>query len=623
MSNPASATQDEADDPELPRRRDLLISLRGWQRGAFREYFRVPRRDFLLVATPGAGKTAFALSVAAELLARREIAAVTVVTPTEHLKHQWARAAHGFGIGMDSGYRNAQGRVSADFTAVAVTYAQVAAHPMLHRQRTQNRRTLVIFDEIHHAGDALSWGDAAREAFEPARRRMGLTGTPFRSDANPIPFVTYTREADGTRRSAADYVYGYGPALGDGIVRPVIFLAYSGEMRWRTRAGDEVTGTLGAPMTSDQLAQAWRTALDPEGEWVARVLDAADRRLAEVRRDMPDAAGLVIAGDHADARAYASLLRRVTGTRPVVVLSDDPAASKKIAAFTASGDRWMVAVRMVSEGVDIPRLAVGVFATSVSTALFFAQAVGRFVRARRRGETASMFLPSVPVLLGYAAELEAERDHVLRLPGDDDPERELGEAQRRRDTPDEPAEAPFTALGASAHFDRVLYDGGEFGASAEDEDFLGLPGLLEPEQVAVLLRKRHAEQLRRTTTGPSRTVAPRPGRAVVRPDAPGPGSPSPGRGEARPDGPGPGPASPPVTAAPAPVPAAPVRQTLAGLRKELNGLIAAWHHRSGQPHGTIHAELRRACGGPPLAEATADQIQARIAMLRRWASCGR
>ena len=88
---------------------------------------------------------------------------------------------------------------------------------------------------------------------------MGLTGTPFRSDANPIPFVTYTQELDGTRRSSADYVYGYGPALDDGIVRPVIFLAYSGEMRWRTRAGDEITGTLGAPMTSvRRFSVRWR-----------------------------------------------------------------------------------------------------------------------------------------------------------------------------------------------------------------------------------------------------------------------------------------------------------------------------------------------------------------------------
>src|SRR5215471_19140053 len=234
-------------------RDDLIPGLRGWQKDAYAEYFRAAQRDFLVVATPGAGKTAYALTIARTLLTQREVAAVTIVTPTEHLKHQWAQAAAGFGIAIDSSYRNSQGRAGADFRGVAVTYAQVAAHPMLHRQRTENRRTLVIFDEIHHAGDALSWGDAVKEAFEPARRRLALTGTPFRTDTNPIPFVTYVPEADGVKRSASDFVYGYGPALADGVVRPVIFLAYSGEMHWRTRAGDELTATLGAPMTRDLL----------------------------------------------------------------------------------------------------------------------------------------------------------------------------------------------------------------------------------------------------------------------------------------------------------------------------------------------------------------------------------
>jgi superfamily II DNA or RNA helicase len=338
------------------------------------------------------------------------------------------------------------------------------------------------------------------------------------------------------------------------------------------------------------------------------VLDAADRRLTEVRRDMPDAAGLVISSDHDTARAYAALLRRVTGTRPVVVLSDDKTASKKIAGFAQSEDRWMVAVRMVSEGVDIPRLAVGVFATSVSTALFFAQAVGRFVRARRRGETASVFLPSVPVLLGYAAELEAERDHVLHLRGDEDPERELAEAQRQRDTADDLGEPAFTALGASAHFDRVLYDGGEFGASAEEEEFIGLPGLLEPEQVALLLRKRRADQVKENAVPSQRAHAAAPAAPAVPAASAVPGA-VPVLG-ARPV---------PVGSGAAPASAS-TRQVLAGLRKELNGLIAAWHHRTSQPHGAIHADLRRACGGPALPEATAEQIQARIEMLRRWAS---
>ena len=108
--------------------------------------------------------------------------------------------------------------------------------------RVEGFKTLVILDEIHHAGDALSWGDAVREAFEPATRRLMLTGTPFRSDTNPIPFVRYEPRATAALRSRFDYNYGYGQALADGIVRPVLFMAYSGELQWRTSAGDEVVG---------------------------------------------------------------------------------------------------------------------------------------------------------------------------------------------------------------------------------------------------------------------------------------------------------------------------------------------------------------------------------------------
>ncbi len=205
-----------------------------------------------------------------ELLARREIAALTIVTPTEHLKYQWAQAAQRFGIAIDPSYRNAQGRAGRRLPR-GRGHLRPGRGPPGAAQGSARRtaRTLVIFDEIHHAGDALSWGDAVKEAFDPARRRLALTGTPFRSDANPIPFVTYVAGGGRVKRSASDYVYGYGPALADGVVRPVIFLAYSGEMHWRTRAGDEITATLGTPMTKDQIAQAWRTALDPAGEWIS------------------------------------------------------------------------------------------------------------------------------------------------------------------------------------------------------------------------------------------------------------------------------------------------------------------------------------------------------------------
>ena len=550
--------------------------LRAWQRAALVTYLRQQPRDFLAVATPGAGKTTFALRVASELLASGAVQAVTVVAPTEHLKTQWALAAARVGISLDPGFKNAMGSTSSDFHGVAVTYAGVAAHPLLHRARTERRRTLVILDEIHHAGDAKSWGDAVKEAFEPATRRLALTGTPFRSDTNPIPFVRYERGSDGITRSASDHSYGYADALRDGVVRPVIFMAYSGTATWKTRAGDEITATLGEPLTVEQTAHAWRTALDPHGDWMPAVLQAADTRLSEVRRGMPDAGGMVIASDHKNAKLYAELLEGITGVAPTVVLSDDPSASKKIGAFEASKERWLVAVRMVSEGVDIPRLAVGVYGTSTQTPLFFAQAVGRFVRARRVGETASVFLPSVPVLMGLAAEMEAQRDHAL-----DGPQKEkfLADeliAQANREPLEGEEEPGFIALQASAHLDRVIYDGGEYGTGAEvgsedEQDFLGLPGLLEPHQVKTLLAQHQAKQLKK------------------------------------------------VPAVPAPERERSAFEVLSGLRKELNGLVGAWHHRTNQPHGAIHAQLRTACGGPPTPQASADELQERIETMRRWA----
>ena len=538
------------------------------------------------MATPGAGKTTFALRVAGELLADRTVAAVTVVTPTEHLKNQWALAAARLGIPLDPTFRNADGATARDFRGAVLTYAQVAAAPTLHRARTANRRTLVVLDEVHHAGDALSWGDAVREAFEPAARRLALTGTPFRSDENPIPFVRYEPEPDGALRSAADHAYGYGEALRDGVVRPVIFLAYSGEARWRTRAGLELSARLGEPGTAEYVARAWRTALDPAGDWVPAVLRAADQRLSRVRTAMPDAGGLVIATDQTAARAYEAMMREITGTAPALVLSDDRGSTARIARFAASDERWMVAVRMVSEGVDVPRLAVGVYATSASTPLYFAQAIGRFVRARRSGEIAPVFLPSVPPLLRLAGELEAVRDHVLgrrRSDSDEDggwDDDLLAAAQAGRDEQTDEDKA-FTALGASAQLDQVIFDGASFGTGAtpgtpEEEDYLGLPGLLDPEQVATLLRARQAKQVALQKKAP-----------------------------------------PAVTAPVAPPPMA-THERRAALRKQLNALVAAYHHRTGRPHGAIHSELRRQCGGPPTAVCTIEQLEQRIATVQSW-----
>ena len=547
--------------------------LRGWQRRALVRYLSAKPKDFLLVATPGAGKTTFALRIAGELLADGTVERITVVVPTEHLKTQWAGAAAGSGIALDPRFSNSQAQTSEDYHGVVVTYAQVANHPMRHRVRTENRRTLVIFDEIHHGGDAKSWGDGIREAFGDASRRLALTGTPFRSDDSAIPFISYTPEGQGLLRSEADHTYGYSDALTDGVVRPVIFLAYSGEARWRNSAGEEFAARLGEPLNAEQTARAWRTALDPNGEWMPAVINAADTRLKQLRAGgMPDAGGMVIASDQTAARAYADLLATITGETPTVVLSDDPGSSDRIGRFATGTGKWLVAVRMVSEGVDVPRLAVGVYATNASTPLFFAQAVGRFVRCRTAGETASIFLPSVPSLLQLASELEAQRNHVLGKPhreslGFDEPE------ERRRSEPAE-ADNGFEFLGSDAELDQVIFDGASFGTatpagSDEEADYLGIPGLLDTDQMRDLLRRRQEEQL---------AVRSRAGGDI--------GQPRTTYGQLR------------------------------ELRRELNTLVAATHHRTGRTHGWIHKELRRICGGPPIAAADSEQLQARIEAVR-------
>lgn len=556
--------------------------LRPWQVRALADYEQTSPQDFLAVATPGAGKTTFALVLAKRLLDARIVERVVVVTPTDHLKTQWIEAADLHDVHLVGSFGRGSG-LPQGIHGPVVTYAGVAAATNALRTLVAARRTLVILDEIHHAGDAMSWGEAVQEAFAPATRRLSLTGTPFRSDVNPIPFVRYADEGDGVLRSEADFTYGYADALADSVVRPVIFLAYSGEMTWRTNVGDIYSADVADALPREVTAAAWRTALDPQGSWIGQVLRDADRRLSEVRREVPDAGGLVLASDQDSARGYARRLRELTGQRAVLVLSDEPGASARIASFAASGERWMVAVRMVSEGVDVPRLMVGVYATSAATPLYFAQAVGRFVRARRPGETASVFLPSVPRLLGHAAELEAERDHVLRRRDtnlQDDPwaqsEAEVRSAAERLTE----AGGGVQPLTSEATLDRVVFDGGVFEShvvplDSEEEEFLGIPGLLDASQVSELLHQRRSAAGGGVAVGRSRAT--QGGKSATE--------------EAQ----------------------------RAALRAELNACARAYAKQFNVTPAAAHTEARRATGGPPSAQADRSTLQARIDHLRRRA----
>jgi superfamily II DNA or RNA helicase len=400
--------------PDWPEDRPL----RAWQKEAteaVRTYStETTSGSFLASATPAAGKTTFGLHIAHRMLSAGYVSRVVVAGPTTHICRQWAADAARYGIDLEPNRPNSEGPESVDFHGVAVTYQTIAAGPETHRDASARKKTLLIADEPHHMGDEAAWGLRTRTAFDGARFRLLLSGTPFRSDNSAIPWVAYDDEG----MSRADYVYGYPQALRDRVCRPITFLPYDGEMEWisdgRLRSAD-----FDLALPAAESARRLRTALNPEGEWMGEVLRDGEARLSEVRAGgHADAGGLVIASNQADARAIAARLGSIAGEQPEIVMSDEPGASKRIADFAASDRRWLVSVLMVSEGVDIPRLRVGVYATAARTELFFRQVVGRFIRTTPNGprnQMSYLLMPADPRLKALAHEIEVERRHALDL----------------------------------------------------------------------------------------------------------------------------------------------------------------------------------------------------------------
>jgi superfamily II DNA or RNA helicase len=407
-------------------------ALREWQRRALAAAARWRTGPFLIAAAPGAGKTRPALVLARELLLRGEIDRVAIVCPTAPLTQQWAEAgaAHGLSLQPDASHL----RTTRDFQGIAVTYARVASSaPGYARECTP--RTLVIADEVHHLGDELAWGAGFTRAFAPASRTLLLSGTPFRSDDAPIPGIRYDR--DGFAQP--DVAYSYAEAIRDGACRRVVFVPFDGTLVWQS-GENTIESSFGEELTTRERGRRYRTAISTElPEGLPRILRQADAQLTRVRAGgHRNAGGLVIASGSDHARVVAGVLAQISGESPTVVLHQDAGAHERLRKFADSHGRWIVAVNMVSEGVDIPRLRVGVYATLAKTAMIFRQIVGRFVRTGSgAGAESWLFLPAEPVLRAHAATIEDEIHRVARDGGPGDGEwDELSERRQSERGPD-------------------------------------------------------------------------------------------------------------------------------------------------------------------------------------------
>lgn len=421
------------------------VMLREWQRRAVAAFHAEDKKNFVADVVPGGGKTVFSLRVAFDLLTASRIRRVIVVVHTDHLRNHWIEQAKRFGIyllaEMPLKWGNEHGMV--------VTYQQIGSSAAAMRLLIPaSQRAFVIFDEVHHVAEQARWGNAVRRAFAEAFRRLLLTGTPFRHDESRISFVTYKHG-----QAVVDFRYGYKQALEDHVVTPIFFPTVGGKVRWRR--GDQ---EFRAALDEQKIAQKGRadrldTVIDASNKWLAQVIKDADKRLSELRDGgHPDAGGLVICKDQEHARDVARIVRKVTKTTPTVAISDYADSDLRIDAFKASADRWLVAVRMISEGVDIPRLRVGVYATNVTTELYFRQVVGRFIRTvpGLEDQSAFLYIPRDPLIVQSAREIQAERVHVLR-------DRELASLIHEKQTRRTPTVADIlTALAADAETGDVI-----------------------------------------------------------------------------------------------------------------------------------------------------------------------
>jgi superfamily II DNA or RNA helicase len=441
---------------------------REWQKRFIAKYHGNPGADFLLVACPGAGKTLASGYVARDLIRDGTAGRILVVVPTAALRPQWMKSLASLGIVVDGvTMNNGQGeKATIDGQRTngwVVTYQSLYSDRGLHRILNSRTPTLAILDEVHHLGAEASWGKAAVDALGPCVRRLSLSGTPFRGSRDEIPFVEF--DSSGYARYRDDesgtpyprgFDYSYGRALQDTPppVRPILFDQYAGDIAWLDHwTGEEKTVNLSDPLAQKDRSKANKHALDPRGEWLRTVLTDADARLSMVRSEGdPSAQGVVLCIDTRHAYGVQKLLDEASGTRVPVAVSKDldgrdvtEQAREVIENFGASAARWLVAVAMVSEGIDIPTLRVGVWATVVRSPLRFRQGMGRLIRRTGLPEnvdqTAYMFVPKDPVMVALADGVYEEVKLALLEKDDDETDGPDGPPG-----PDGPDELPFDAF---------------------------------------------------------------------------------------------------------------------------------------------------------------------------------
>ena len=392
-----------------------MQQLRDWQEMSLNKWSYADR--WMLEATPGAGKTTFALEAARLMLEQRgKCTEIVFVVPSLNLVTQVCDAALDRGLRLQpTNNRKHVGKPVRNSHGQVVTYQQVASEPNAFAMRAH--KSFVIFDEAHHLGgtEITSWGPSMRAAFDRAPSMLLMTGTPWREDNFKIPFVEY--DEDGMLR--VDDSYGMTAAWADdpSPIRNLAFPYWDATAGWGYRDNTGITSVQQKASEAEKANEykVLDSLYKPESDWFKEAFKHSNELLTAARRRQSDAAGLLIAESIWHAAAYIKLIHG-WGVDAELVHSktDDPQGV--LSAFREGARPWLVSVKMVTEGVDIPRLEVLLYASKALTALAIRQATGRPIRKRTPSDNAvaQIVFADTITFRTIAAEIELERRHAVR-----------------------------------------------------------------------------------------------------------------------------------------------------------------------------------------------------------------
>ena len=363
----------------------MSMGLRTWQdqckNTALAQYLETPH--FFCQATPGAGKNRMAAELAKALLDQGRIDLVLCFAPSRQVVEGFRRTF------SDVLSRRLDGLIGA--VGAVCTYQGMEYRDETFWKLFDDYRVFAVFDEIHHCAghDALlsnAWGQRIIQRVQDrAAYTLALSGTPWRSDQKAIVLARYSTPEGNL---ICDYRYGLEEAISDEVCRSPRIVILDNTMVRLTEAIESDNTVTVFPNIASLLTDSpvtYESLLFHE-DVLRQLLLLGCRKLKEIRNVKPDAGGLVVATNIEHAHQVAAMLR-LEGESCDVVTNKTPNAQRVINDFRHSNRPWIVAVGMISEGTDIPRLQVCCHLSRIRTELYYRQVLGRILRRSASNDT--------------------------------------------------------------------------------------------------------------------------------------------------------------------------------------------------------------------------------------------